>query len=154
MADQASLGRNERAPGAGNGSVVGSLAEFGNDIATLAELQGKLAVLDLKESTARAVLPFALIVVGAAVVLASLPVALIGAASLIAVAFSISQGWALLLTAGAALVAGAGIAATAASQLGRSFDSFRRSREELTRNVTWIRTILLHIGRAVPRRGA
>jgi len=154
MVDQASLGRGDRAQGSGNGSVVGSIAEFGNDIATLAELQAKLALLDLQESTRRSVLPVALMVVGVAVALASLPVALLGVASLIAAAFSIAQGWALLLTAGAALIAGAGIAATAASQLGRSFDSFRRSREEFSRNVAWIRTIVLHSGRAVPRRGA
>src|SRR5436190_2082323 len=81
-------------------------------------------------AAAWAAVQLALIVVGVAVGLAGLAVALIGAAHLIGVAFSISQGWALLMRAGAALVAGAGIAASAASQVGRSFDSFRRSREE------------------------
>jgi hypothetical protein len=134
--------------------VVGSLAEFGNDIATLAELQAQLALLDLKESTTRATVPLSLVAFGVAVILASLPVALLGVAHLVAAALAIKLGWALLLSAGGAVALGAGIATVAAAQLRRSFESFRRSRDEFSRNLAWIRTVLRYSGRAVPKRGA
>ena len=134
--------------------MVGSLAEFGNDIASLVELQAKLALLDLKESTTRTTTPLAGIVLGVVVALASVPVALLGVAHLVAAALTLGLGWAMLLTAGVALALGATVAALALPRLVRSFDSFQRSREEFNRNVSWIRTVLLYSGRAVPRRGA
>jgi len=133
--------------------VVGSLAEFGNDIATLAELQAKLAVLDFKDSAARGTVPLALIVLGLAILLASLPVLLAGVALLVASALTISLGKAMLLTAIVALVVGAVVVVVAGILFTRSFASFRRTREELTRNLAWIRTILVYSGRALPKRG-
>jgi hypothetical protein len=86
------------------------------------------------------------------VLLGSVPVLVAGVALLLAEALKISIALALLLTALAAM-AGAGVVLTvAASRLRHSFDPLRRSREELVRNISWIRTVLVHSGRAVPRR--
>lgn len=133
-------------------TMVGGLAEFGNDVSTLAELQAKLALLDMKESARRAAVPSALIVVGVALATASLPVALIGVSELVATALQLAhRGWAYLIVAGVTLLIAILIAAVAGSRLGHSFESFQRSRDELTRNIAWLRTVLLHSGRGPAR---
>lgn len=140
----------------GNGSVpegvVGSLAEFGNDISTLAELQAKLTVIDLKESGRRALFPTILLAVALAILLGCVPIALVGVAYLLQDALSIDLGWSFLLTAGIALVLGLALAGIAGYLLSRSFTSLRRSSEELSRNLAWIKTVVLHSGRSVRRR--
>jgi len=153
MVDQASMksGTNGRSNGSGEG-VVSSIAGLGNDIANLAELQAKLALLDLKESTGHAALPVTLVAGGLALLLASLPVALLGVAELVASALSIRTGWAMLLVAGIAAVLAIIVVVVAGLRLRHSFESFRRSREELSRNVAWLRTVLLYSGRSVTRR--
>jgi hypothetical protein len=82
-----------------------------------------------------------------------LPVALAGIALLLASALGISLAWALLLTGAVVLVFAVCTAIVSAAKVGPTFNSFRRTREELTRNVAWIRTVLLYSGRAVPKRG-
>jgi len=157
MADQASVKDGHPHPrsfeqGGPEQQVVGGITGFGSDIATLAELQAQLAVSDLKESLQKALLPLALFVVGMICVIGALPVALLGVASLVAVALKISSAWAMLLTAGVVLAVALVLVAVSTSKIGPSFSSFRRSREELARNLAWIRTVLLYSGRNAPRR--
>jgi len=133
------------------GSLVGNIAEFGNDVATLAELQAKLAAYDARECVSRATIP--LIVVAAASVLAvgSVPVLLIGLADWIASRAGISPGTSQIIV-GLVCLALAGVAVFLAFRASlRSLESFRRSNEELTRNISWIRTVLVHSGRTVAR---
>ncbi|HMB05105.1 MAG TPA: phage holin family protein [Isosphaeraceae bacterium] len=150
MADQASMkagGDGTRTTGLPEG-VVGGIAEFGNDMATLVELQAKLALIDLKESTAKASLPIALCVIGLALVLASLPVVLFGTGLLLAALLHIGEGWAILLTGAVVLVISGVVVVVAGMRVRNSFDILRRSREELARNLSWIRTVLVHSGRS------
>ncbi|WZP00470.1 phage holin family protein [Isosphaeraceae bacterium EP7] len=133
--------------------VVESVAGLGGDIASLAELQGKLALADLRESTSQATVPATLLATGVVVALSTVPVALVGLAYLVAE----STGWrtslAFLATAAAALAVALVVSYVGYLGLTKSFGSFRRSRDELTRNVSWIKTVLLHSGRSVaPRR--
>jgi uncharacterized membrane protein YqjE len=149
MADQASMkagGDGTRTTSLPEG-VVGGIAEFGNDMATLVELQAKLALIDLKQATAKAILPIAFSVIGLALVLASLPVILLGVALLLAALLHISEGWAMLLTGAPVLVISGVVVAIAGMRVRNSFDSFQRSRDELVRNLSWIRTVLVHSGR-------
>jgi len=157
MADQASVRRGD--PGSarhGNGTpegrVVGGIAEFGNDITTLAELQYKLTMIDLKECVGRAVVPVGLVAAGLVLILGALPVALLGVAALVASALKIGEGWAMLLTGGVILVLSSVVVVVSALKIVPSFASFRRSYDELTRNLAWIRTVLFYSGRNVPRR--
>jgi hypothetical protein len=121
-------------------------------VATLAELQAKLAALDFKESAERALVPLVVAIGGAVVALGGVPVLLAGVAVLLASALSVSLGWMLVLISGLAIMTAGAIAAIAGNRLIHAFDSFRRSREELIRNLNWIRTVLVYSGRAVPRR--
>lgn len=131
--------------------LVGNIAEFGNDVATLAELQAKLAVHDAKDCVGKATLPVIMLVVAGALALGSVPIILLGVASLIVRSSTLAPGAAQLLV-GVAAVAIAGVTALIAWQsFGASLGSFRRSREELVRNISWIRTVLVHSGRMASR---
>ena len=153
MADQASVSRiNGSSSMASPLTVVGNIADFGNDIATLAELQAKLTLLDARAAASKATTPVAMLVVGAAVALASLPVILIGVAEVIASAFKISGGVASLIV-GISALALAGLAVLIGFKgTTASLTTFRRSSEELTRNVSWVRTVLVHSGRGGGKR--
>jgi len=133
-------------------SMVGSIADFSNDVASLAELQLKLAAQDFKEVRAKALLPLSLLVFGLIVLLGSVPVALGGIALLVAQLLSITIGWALFLTAIVLMILTGALVVFAGRRLVASFAGFRRSREELVRNIAWIRTVLVYSGRDVPRR--
>lgn len=150
MDDQAKVNNGSTNGAAEN--MVGSIAGFGNDVATLAELQLKLAALDFKETAGRAFIPLALVVVGLVVILGSVPVAIGGVSLLIAQVSGLSLGWALLLTAITTLGLAALVVVVAGRKLGASLEGFQRSRDELIRNVSWIRTVLVYSGRAVPKR--
>jgi len=138
--------------GTPEGRLVGGIAEFGNDIATLAELQYKLAMLDMSEATRKALIPLALMVVGASFILGALPVLLFGVAELIVSAFNIRIGWALLLTSVTTIVLAGAVLTICALRIPDSLSVFRRSREEFQRNLAWVKTVLLYSGRSMPRR--
>jgi hypothetical protein len=157
MADQASVRDGPAPPRSGENGIPESqvfegITGFGSDIATLAELQGRLALIDLKECLQKALVPLALVLAGLIVLTGALPVALLGVAALLARALSISVAAAQLLTGGMSLAVAIATIAVAAAKIGPSLNSFRRSREELTRNLAWLRTVVLYSGREVPRR--
>jgi len=127
--------------------VFGNIAGFAGDVATLAELQAKLASHDLKETVSRATIPAGLILGGSVLALGSIPVLLIGVAELIVRWTSLSHGLSLLIVAIGAMVLAAGMVLFALPAMKRSFASFQRSREELVRNIAWIKTVLTHSGR-------
>ena len=154
MADQASVrGATPEAANGSGGGVVGSIADFGNDVATLVEPQAKLAALDAKECTTKAVAPVAVIAVSVAVVLATVPVALLGVADVLARVLGILPGWAMLITAAVALALAGLVLLLSVREMLKSLEPLRRSREELVRNLAWLRTVMVYSGRAFPRRG-
>ena len=154
MVDQAQVNRSNGSPTppASPFAVVSNLADFSNDIATLGELQAKLTALDAREAGSRAAIPLLILVAAAALAIGSIPVILIGLADWIASAAKISSGVAQLAVGLVALmvaVIGAFLGFRGAI---RSLDSFRRSREEFVRNLSWIRTVLVYSGREAGKR--
>ena len=133
------------------GSMVGNIAEFGNDIATLVELQAKLAAYDSKECISRATTPLIILVVGAVVALSSVPVLLLGLAGLLAALTPVPLWGSCLIVAAVALVVAGLVGYLSLREATGSIQSFRRSSEEFTRNLSWVRTVLVHSGRAVSR---
>ncbi len=144
MVDQASV-NGRVADGVPGSSSVGfdGVAEFVDDLASLAELQARLAAIDFRDAARKSAIPIVLTVAGLAVMAASVPVALFGAGWLIASALKIDHGWAMLMTAGASIAIGGLVAALAGMRLSHSFDSFRRSRKQLWLNLAWVRTVLV-----------
>jgi len=155
MVDHASVnGRGAaRVPGSGSAEFEG-VAEFVDDLATLAELQAELAVIDFRDCARKAAVPLVLTVVGLTVVVASVPVALLGAGWLLASTLNIHRGWAMLLTSGVAMALAGLVAGLGGRRLSHSFDSFHRSRKQLWLNLAWVRTVLVTSAsaRSHPRR--
>jgi len=149
MVDQASVNGRATARVPGSAEFEG-VAEFVDDLASLAELQAKLAALDCRESARKSAAPIVLTVVGLAVLVAGFPVALLGAGWLLAFALNIHQGWAMLMTAGAAMVLGGLVAGVGGRRLSHSFESFRRSHKQLTLNLAWVRAVLVTSASARP----
>ncbi len=110
MADQASVNGGKRVPVNSplTAGVFGNLADLANDVASLVELQAKLAVVDLKATVVKATIPLGLVAGGAAVLVAALPVLMIGLAELLADGLGLAhRGWAyLIVAAGGAVLAG------------------------------------------------
>ncbi len=169
MADQASMRANgPGTPGAtagragsaatnGNGNGVGAadvvtnVAEFGEDLLSLAELQARLAAIEWRQNVAAAKVGGAVIAVGGVMALAALPVALAGIAELLVWGLNWNRGAALLVVALATMLLSGLAMGLALARLLASDMGFPLSREEFTRNLNWLRSVLLYSGRTARR---
>ncbi len=115
MADQATMKTNgpatASAPGArapcrrpdgdasdaGAGDVVTNAAEFAEHLLTLAELQARLAAIELKQNVQAVKFGGAVMLVGAVIGVAGLPIALAGIAEVLVSTLGMNRGAALLL---------------------------------------------------------
>jgi uncharacterized membrane protein YqjE len=127
--------------------VAGSVSGLTHDVIELAELQTRLLKLDLQKSTQKTRTCLILAVIGACLLLASLPVALVALAALLVEQFEWSQSAALGVATLVGLVL-AGIFAGAAYGIARSgLFAIDRSRDEFNRNIAWIKSTLKDQGR-------
>jgi hypothetical protein len=117
------------------------------DLATLATLQARLAAYDLRESMKSAAPAIAGLVVFATIAVASIVIALAGLALWLATVLQMQAGIVMMLVALAGIVIAGVASALLARLLISSFSSFRRSSEELERNLAWIKTTIMHSGR-------
>lgn len=114
------------------------VGEVTRDVVTLAELQVELFRLDAREATTRLVAPLVLMASAAAVGLGTVPVALAFVAEALAAAGL--PHWLAFLVATLLGLVVAGIAALAGWEMARTpFQAFRRSRDELRRNIDWLK---------------
>jgi len=82
-----------------------------------------------------------------------MPVALIGASELVADALHLEhRGWAYLIVAGATAGLTAVLALIGLPRLIRSFDNLINTKEQLARNVAWVKTVLANSGRMPAHR--
>lgn len=153
MADQASVNRAASlANGAAPEGVVESIAEFVNDVTTLADLQTQLAIYDTKEVLGRATWPLVFIAASVAVALAGLFVTLFGLAGFIASLVTLNPGLVYLIVGLAALAIAGIVGWVSYKRSLQSLSSYQRSREELSRNIAWLKTVIVHSGRSGSRR--
>ncbi len=147
MANQAAMSGVQ-----GNGAeptrtMANNMSGFASDIATLAELQTKLLVTDLKESAERLVWPVVLAAVGVSFVFSCFPILLVALAYLFVEAGGMYRGWAFLLSGVLGLVLGGAILVPAWLLLRGSFRSLERTRKELSENIRWVKQALQRSGR-------
>jgi len=165
MVDQAQVnqavrptnGHNELPPRA----VARSTGEFLHDVTTLAELQGKLALIDLREGTAKLITPAVALFAGGMIGLGCVPIALATLALLL------KELTTLPLVACFAIALGIGVFAclvltiVAFGVFKSGFKMFDRSLYEWGRNRKWIKDTLkrlsqgpaTHLPRAPVGRG-
>jgi len=123
-------------------NVATSFSGLAHDVIELGELQAQLFVHDVKSTTQKTRTSLLLGVIGACVLLGSVPVLLFALGELIAE----RTGWPL--SGGLAIAAVVGIAASAAilaagwNRLSVGLSSMERSRDELGRNIAWIKSSL------------
>ncbi len=128
-------------------AVVENIGEFVHDVVTLSELQSKLFVADLKDFRSGTVAPGSLMGLASVLFVGCVPVLLMGIAWLLVDYDVLAPGWAFLAAgSGGAIVAGL-MALTGWLIFRRQLAILDRSRAELEKNVTWIKSVLKHSGR-------
>jgi hypothetical protein len=136
----------------GASAVVSGVAGLGEDLLNLAELQSRLAAIELRQNLNAVKAGGAVILAGSIVAIASLPVALIAIAELLVSELGFKRGHALLGVAGVAILIGITCAAIGATRLRQQRFGFPLSAEELARNLNWVRTVVRYSGRPPSRR--
>ncbi len=133
--------RNGSTPSPPNG-VAKDMGELTHDIVSLAELQFELFRSDCRDGLKRMLIPVALLLVAGIVAAGTVPIALILIAELLAQAAGLSRAAAFSIAALSGLIIAAAIAVVGWSTLRGVVRVFERSREELARNMTWIKHAL------------
>jgi hypothetical protein len=123
-------------------NLGGSLSALTHDVIELSELQVDLLRLDLAKSSRRARRCLIFTVVGACLLLASLPVSLFAIAETLVENVGWSRAAAFAAAAAIGLTLGALFAAGAYAMLRNGIISLQRSREELSSNLKWIKSAL------------
>jgi hypothetical protein len=131
----------------GGDMVMRGVAGFGESLLTLAELQARLAAIELRQNVQAARAGMFLAVSSSAAMLSGLILLLAGVAELMVSELGVRRGVAFLSVAAFALAAGAGCLAVAATRLRSNRLGFPLTYEELARNLNWLRTVLRHSGR-------
>jgi hypothetical protein len=154
MVDQAQI----NAAGETNGhelpprAVARSTAELLHDMATLAELQGKLVFIDFREGTARLLLEMMMIAMGATIGLGCVPVALATLALVIAANTTLSLPVSFAIALATGIVLACILAIPACIALKANIHIFDRSLAEWRRNRQWFKETLRRLGKSPPQR--
>lgn len=141
MVHQAEVNPNGQAKAA-DPNVAASFSGLAHDAIELAELQAQLLKLDVQAAARSGGMSMALLVIGACLLLGCVPVAL----TALAEAFVAQWGWSRAAAYGAAAAIGLALSAIAGVaawyRVRSALASLQRSRDELNRNVAWIKSSL------------
>jgi hypothetical protein len=132
-------------------NVAASFSDLTHDVIELAELQTQLLALDIKKSAGNARLAIALCVVGLCMLLGCLPVLLILLAEVLVDAAGWSRAASFAVAALVGLVASGVTLALGYARIKKGVIALERSRDELNRNITWLKSTLRSHGPAHPR---
>jgi hypothetical protein len=122
--------------------VAKDIGELTHDIVSLAELQFELFRIDIREGLNRMLVPVAMLLVAGIVAVGTAPIALIVVAEFLAQAAGLSRAAAFSIVALSGFIVALALGVVGWSYLRGVVRVFERSREELTRNMTWIKHAL------------
>ncbi len=152
MADQKAVSEAAGKNGATMGSVGEGVTDFVGDLVELAELQFRLLQRDAREGLDRAAPSLAALGLGASAIVSGMALALFGLAEELTALGILSRPSAFVTVGFAAVLIGAMALRFSLSRIASSTQAFRRTTEELVRNLAWVRTVLAQSGRARSRR--
>ena len=132
---------NGSTPSPPNGVAKG-MGELTHDIVSLAELQFELFRIDCREGLKRMLIPVALLLFAGIVAVGTVPIALMLIAELLAQAAGLSRAAAFSIAALSGFIVAVAMGVAGWFYLRGVVRVFERSREELTRNMTWIKHAL------------
>lgn len=123
-------------------AMARNVAEVTHDAITLGELQLKLMQADWEEGSGGVKFGLVAIVVGALALLSCLPVLLIGLGFALTEWFSLSASTGMALSGLLGLVSAILSAVVGYFMMKQGVATFGRSKQELRRNVLWIKSVL------------
>jgi len=147
MVDQAQVtknGHSELPPQA----VARGSAEFLHDVTTLAELQGKLVLIDFREGMAKLLMPVILLCTGAVIGLGSVPIALATLALVIKATTTLNYASCFGISLAVGLVLAAILILSAWGSIKGGLKMFDRSLHEWGRNRQWVKDTLKRLSRS------
>ncbi len=123
-------------------NVTSSFSELTHNAIELAELQAQLFSLDVKETSQSAGISIALVIGSVCILLGTIPVVLIAIAQLLVekLGWPLSAGYGVAALIG--IVASTVIGAAAYARFSNGIATMKRSREELNRNIAWLKSNL------------
>lgn len=133
--------RNGSTPSPPNGVAKG-MGELTHDIVSLAELQFELFRIDCREGLRRMLVPVALLLFAGIVAVGTVPIALMFIAELLAQTTNLSRPAAFSIAALGGFIVAVALGVGGWSYMRGVMRIFARSREELTRNMAWIKYTL------------
>jgi hypothetical protein len=141
MVHQAEVNPNGQAKAA-EPNVAESFTGLAHDAIELAELQAQLLKLDVQAAARNGGMSVALFVGGACLLLGSVPVALAALAEVFVARWDWTQAGAYGAAAAIGLAISAAVGAGAWLRVRSALASLQRSRDELNRNIAWIKSNL------------
>jgi len=141
MVGETTMNRRNGSTPPPNGVAKG-MGELMHDIVSLAELQFELFRIDCREGLKRMLIPVALLLFAAIVAAGTVPVALTVIAEFFAQVAGLSRAASFAIAALSGLIVAVAAGVVGWFSLRGVVRVFARSREELARNMTWIKQAL------------
>jgi hypothetical protein len=139
-------------------AMARSTSELLHDMATLAELQGKLVVVDLREGFGKLLVPAGLAILGAGIGLGCVPIALMTLAMSLEKLTNLSPPVCYAIACGVGFLLAAILVIPALANLKTGLRMFDRSLAEWRRNRQWAKETLKRMAQsgtsAAPRQSA
>jgi hypothetical protein len=137
-AEQPTNGRSELPPRA----VARNTGEFLHDVTTLAELQGKLLLVECRDGLKKLVIPIVTLVVGVVIALGCVPIALAALAITLVQAAELSLAAAMWISLLIGVVLAAALAVGGYYWLRSGLSFLDRSYYEWQRNIAWAKDMM------------
>ena len=142
MVQQTKVTDRNGALGTESHGLAKDVGAFANDVLTLTELQSQLLVADAREFGNRAAVPSLALLGGLILGLACIPIALVTVALGLVQFLEISHFVAFLIVVITGAICGILMCVIGWLQLRKSVAVLGRSREELMRNLRWIKRVI------------
>ena len=142
MGHQTKISDRNGSPEIAPKALARDVGEFAHDVLTLAELQAQLLAADVQECGQRVLVPGLVLLCGVALGLACFPIALAALALLFIQVFETSYAAGFLIAVVVGAVLSALLCVIGWLQIRERVAVLQRSRQELVRNLRWIRKVL------------